>query len=99
MDFEITWTENAVESLDKIIQYLEKNWNDKEISKFMIKIKEFTDLLSKFPQMLQKTSKYQNIYRGPINKYTIITYRLKPKQKLIEIINIRASKEYIQQDR
>ncbi len=96
MDFKIIWTENSVESLDKIIQYLEKNWTNKEISKFVQKLKEFTDLLSMFPKMLKKTSQYENIYRGPINKYTIITYRLKPKQKIIEIISIRASKEHIQ---
>ncbi|MCP3659938.1 MAG: type II toxin-antitoxin system RelE/ParE family toxin [Bacteroidetes bacterium] len=95
MDFEIVWTENAAEGLSKIVLYLEKNWSDKEISKFLFKLLEFTEILSKFPRILKKTKKYANVYRGPINKYTIITYRLKSKEKIIEILNIKACKEHI----
>ena len=54
--------------------------------------KRFFELLKEYPEMLQRTAHYKNVFRDPINKYTILTYRVKPRKKQIELINIRSSK-------
>ena len=89
MAFEITWTERAIKGFDEVIYYLKTHWTDREITIFLRETQEFLDLLSSHPYLLQKTSKNKNVHRGPLNKLTLITYRVKARKNQIEIINIR----------
>jgi hypothetical protein len=72
---------------------LEQYWTDKEVRNFIHESEEFFTLLSEYPELLQKTSKYKNVYRGPMNKLTVITYRVKLRKKQIELINIRGARQ------
>lgn len=78
---------------DKIVRYLEQHWTDKEIRNFVRESDEFFTLLSQYPELLQKTGKHKNVYRGPINKLSVVTYRVKPRKQQIELINIRGAKQ------
>lgn len=93
MALEIVWTKRAETGYDNIINYLEVHFTEKEIRKFVRESNEFFDLLSEYPELLQKTGKQKNVHRGPINKHTIVTYRIKPRKKQIELINIRSSRQ------
>jgi plasmid stabilization system protein ParE len=89
MAFEIAWTEKAIKGYDEVILYLNTNWTEKEVNNFINETKEFISLLSSYPYLLQRTSKHKNVHRGPLNKLTLITYRVKVRKNQIEIINIR----------
>ena len=93
MAFKIVWTKQAIKGYDKIIDYLEKNWSEKEILNFVNESDKFFETLSLHPEILQKTNKQKNVYRGPINRLTILTYRVKPLNKQIELVNIRGSRQ------
>ena len=92
MAFQIVWTKQAVKGYDKIINYLEENWSQKEVSDFVKEADLFFETLMVHPEILQKT-RYKNVYRGPINRLTIITYRIKPIKKHIELISIRGARQ------
>ncbi|MBY0432568.1 MAG: hypothetical protein K2U26_00495, partial [Cyclobacteriaceae bacterium] len=77
----------------KIINYLEQNWTDREVMNFIQESEEFFKVLSKYPELLQKTIRHKNVYRGPMNKFTMITYRVKSRKQRIEIINIRGARQ------
>jgi plasmid stabilization system protein ParE len=89
MAYQIVWTERAISGFNDVITYLDENWTDREVSNFVNETQEFLTLLSDFPNLLQKTSKYRNVHRGPLNKLIMITYRVKLRKNQIEIINIR----------
>ena len=89
MAFEIVWTERAINGFDEVMFYLKTHWTEREVKNFIQETQEFLDLLSSHPYLLQRTSKYKNVYRGPLNKLTLITYRVKTRKNQIEIINIR----------
>ncbi|HAL80959.1 MAG TPA: hypothetical protein DCO83_00995 [Mucilaginibacter sp.] len=93
MAFKIIWTKQAIRGYDKIINYLEENWSEKEVSNFVNEADRFFELLISHPEILQRTERHKNVYRGPINRLTIITYRVKPVNKQIELISIRGSRQ------
>lgn len=93
MALTIVWTKRAIHGFERIVHYLEEHWTDREVRKFIHESVEFFELLSEYPELLQKTARKKNIYRGPMNKLTIITYRVKPRKKQIEIINIRGARQ------
>ena len=35
----------------------------------------------------------RNLYRGPINRLTILTYRINRRRNIIELVNIRPAKQ------
>ncbi len=91
MALEISWTPRAEQGYDKIIAYLLDEFTEKEVKNFVQDIFGFLELLSNNPGMLKKSAT-KNIYRGPINKYTILTYRINPRKKEIQLLNIRESR-------
>jgi len=93
MTLEIVWTKRAENGYDSIVKYLEKNWTEKEVDKFLRESEKFFELPGQYPEIFQKTVYSKNIYRGPMNKLTILTYRLKSHKKQIELINIRSSRQ------
>ncbi|RYU87268.1 type II toxin-antitoxin system RelE/ParE family toxin [Mucilaginibacter terrigena] len=93
MAFKIIWTRQAANGFDKIVRYLAANWTDREVTNFINEAENFFEVLSKHPEILQRSGKKNNAYRGPINPLTIVTYRLKPLKKQIELINIRSARQ------
>jgi len=93
MALEIVWTKRAESGYAKIIEYLTTHFTEKEIRKFIQESHEFFELLSQYPELLESTKKQKHVHRGPINKYTILTYRIKPQKNQIELINIRSSRQ------
>ena len=89
----ILWTPQAEKGYDDIINYLAEKWTDREMKNFLDETKQFLDLLSRNPHILQPSSTRKNIYRGPINPLTIVTYRLKPQKKIIELLNMQGARQ------
>ena len=93
MALTIVWTKRAIHGYDKIVRYLEQHWTEREVRNFVQESDEFFILLSQYHELLQKTAKYKNVYHGPLNNLTIITYRIKPRKQQIELINIRGARQ------
>jgi len=93
MALTLVWTKRAEQGYDRIVKYLEKEWTDREVSSFVQETKHFFDLLKENPHMLEPTGSHKNLYRGPINRLTILTYRYKPRKKEIVLVNIRGARQ------
>lgn len=93
MAYKIVWTKQAIDGYDKIINYLEENWSNKEVIDFINETDQFFETLILQPEILQKSSKHKNLYRGPINRLTILIYRVKPLSKQIILVSIRGARQ------
>lgn len=93
MAFEIIWTQQAKRGYDTILDYLSSEWTKKEVKNFVQHTFKFLDNLSEYPRLLESSKSQRNVHKGPINKYTILTYRVKPRKKEIELLSIRSSRQ------
>jgi plasmid stabilization system protein ParE len=93
MAYTIVWTNRAAAGYENIVNYLQTHWSDKEVANFIINTDKFFETLKLHPEILQKSGKHKNLYRGPINRLTILTYRIKFRKKQIELINIRGARQ------
>ncbi|MEM9337913.1 MAG: type II toxin-antitoxin system RelE/ParE family toxin [Bacteroidota bacterium] len=93
MALKIVWTKRAQTGYDKIIDYLKTHFSDEEVRRFVRQSNEFFKLLCQYPELLESTKKHNYLRRGPMNKHTILTYRIKPRKKQIELINIRFARQ------
>lgn len=62
MALKVFWTDEANEGLDDIIDYLERNWNTKEITLFFSRLDESIKIISEAPH------RYKNSLRKPGTK-------------------------------
>lgn len=49
--YKILWTSNALNELEDIIAYLEKNWTEREIKNFVSKLESILQLISSNPKL------------------------------------------------
>lgn len=92
MALELIWSHTAEKGFDNIVQYLEEKWTEKEVRNFMQDSHEFFELLKKNPKILKPSNK-KNLHRGPMNRLTILTYKIKPRKQQILLVNIRSARQ------
>jgi plasmid stabilization system protein ParE len=82
--YNIAWTTNAINELNKTIQYLEQNFTDKEIKKLVAKIESVTTILTINPRIFPKSDSTE-FYRVVILKYNTMYYRI--NNNTVEILS------------
>ena len=93
MALKIVWTTRAELGLETVINYLEKEWTVNEILQLEEQIEALLTRISKYPRICPATGKYKNLHKGLVDKNNYIIYRIKPRKKVIEIINFRGTKQ------
>ncbi|WP_410240493.1 type II toxin-antitoxin system RelE/ParE family toxin [Sphingobacterium thalpophilum] len=88
--YNILWTPNALNELEKTIEYLEENFSEKEIKKLAQKIEKITVLISQNPYIFPK-SESQNIYKAVILKFNTMYYRVRNNN--VEIISFFSNRQ------
>ncbi len=84
MALNINWTPKAKETFLVIISFLESNWSEKEVSKFVSATDRIIGLISLFPNLFSQSGKKKNVHRAVISKQTSLFYRVKKGE--IELI-------------
>jgi plasmid stabilization system protein ParE len=83
---EILWTDSAKLTFNNIVEYLHKEWTQKEVEKFINTTTVWLSTLRRFPEMCRPSLKKKNIRIGILNKNTRVIYHYKPGKKQIEIL-------------
>ena len=86
MSYSIIWSPKSYLTFQDRIYYLERNWTQREINNFTIRVKEYLELLKEEPLIATPTGKRKNIRIGLIIKEVSIIYRVKPIKREIELL-------------
>lgn len=87
------WTPQAKKGLDKVIDYLEREWTEKEIYNLEVKIEQLIKHIEKNPRIFPATQKHQNLRKALVDKNNYIIYRVRPEKDVIEIIHFRGTRQ------
>lgn len=89
MAYEIVWSPKAERKFENIISWLQKNWTDREISNFVVRVNEVLDTISINPVLYRKAGKGKR-REAVINKQVILLYsRKKDKVELLTFFDTR----------
>ena len=81
---EIVWSDNAQKTFDGVIDYLQKEWTEKEIIKFIRLVNAKFEVLRTFPKIGVLIKK--NIYVTIINKKVSLFYKYSSTKKEVILI-------------
>lgn len=88
--YKIHWTPNSLEELSATIEYVERNFGERQLNKLAQKIEEVTQLISQNPELFPK-SEYENVYRVAILKFNTMYYRVRNNE--IEILSFFSNRQ------
>ncbi len=87
MACKVNWTPKAWQTFNENITYLEENWTEKEIIRFVSLVDEKITNLSKHPKIGNpRNAKHSNIRFTLVHKRVALIYRFKPRKNEIELL-------------
>ena len=89
--YKILWTDFALSELEKTIEYLEKNWTERELRNLASEIEETLTLLSHNPNLFQASNLKKEIRRVIVAKHNTLYYRI--KNNSVEIISFFSNRQ------
>ena len=94
----IIWSPEALDTYISILEYLEKEWTEREIKNFIARVNEKLDILKQQPLLGRISNKKKKTYRTLINKHITLVYHYKPIKHEIELVtfwnNLRNPKSF-----
>ena len=89
--YKILWTDFALSELEKTIEYLEKNWTERELRNLASEIEDTLTLLSHNPNLFQASNLKKEIRRVIVAKHNTLYYRI--KNNSVEIISFFSNRQ------
>lgn len=83
MKLNIIFTDDAIDILLSITEFIENKWTRKEADKFLDKVHKTLDLTSKNPYMFKSSDFKKNIRIGYISKQTSFFYKVQENEIII----------------
>lgn len=84
--YKIRWTDHALFELEDTIQYLEKNWTERELKNFSKELDHTIELISRNPDLFQPASNNITVRRAVVAKFNNLYYR--QNNETIEILSL-----------
>jgi len=77
MDCKLIWTEEAISNLEDILDYLTKEWTQREVNNFKKKIGRQLDLIILNPFMFPKSDYNPRLRKAVLSRQTTIFYEIR----------------------
>ncbi len=81
----VKWSDEADRNLNKVIKYLEQNWTEREIKKFMKKLNKHISIIQNQPDSFPKTNNF-NVRRSVVTKQITLYYSI--SQDTLTIVSV-----------
>jgi plasmid stabilization system protein ParE len=92
MSFQVVTSRRAEKNLADIISYLESKWSVRTANKFLHLANKKVKQIAINPEMYELSNK-KGIRRCVLTKQTIMYYRIKTREKEIEIVTFQDSRK------
>lgn len=94
MDYKLRWSEESIKDLEKILDYIFKNWSERIVNKFKKKLSRQLDLILQNPLMFPISAYHPKLRKAVLSKQTSIFYEVKDNS--IYIVHIFVNKQNIE---
>ncbi len=69
---DVFWSDSAKLTYNNIVEYLRKEWSEKEVEKFINRTTEMILKLKRYPEICRPSLKRKNVHIGILDKHTQI---------------------------
>tara|TARA_R110000868_G_scaffold133885_2_gene345665 strand:+ start:185 stop:484 length:300 start_codon:yes stop_codon:yes gene_type:complete len=76
-EFQIIWSDEAISNLERILDYLERKWTEREINRFKELLSRQLELIQNNPELFPKSTTQQLLRKAVLSKQTSIYYLIR----------------------
>jgi plasmid stabilization system protein ParE len=91
MSFTIIFSKKAKTNIEKIADYLDKEWSENVKLRFLTDVSNAVKQLAIMPFMFPSSDKMEGLRRCVVNRHTVLYYRI--NKELIEVINVKGTRQ------
>ncbi|MCY0976138.1 type II toxin-antitoxin system RelE/ParE family toxin [Chryseobacterium wangxinyae] len=88
--YEIVWSDQSLKELEETIEYLERNFTNKELRRLSVEIERNLDIISENPLVFSRTEKL-DIRKVVTAKFNTLYYKIENEK--IEIISFFSNRQ------
>ncbi len=93
MAIKIIWSNEAENTFQKNIEYLQNNWTEKEILNFVRQTNHIVFRIEENPLMYMASPKSRSIRKVKINKYIVLYYKYYVSKKEVILLSFWHSRQ------
>jgi len=87
MAIEVSWSDEAKKTFENNIEYLLKEWTEREIKRFIQQTDYVISRLQENPEFYRPSRKNKKVRRAKLNRYITLFYRYYPSKKEIVLLS------------
>ena len=87
MAYKIIWSPEAVKSFDEIVNYIAKNFTEKEVASFINSVNRRLLVMAQFPKVSHTMTRTSRRRKAVIHKLTILFYIIRERKKEVELLS------------
>jgi plasmid stabilization system protein ParE len=96
-DYKLFWSDEAINNLESILDYLHSRWTQREIDKFKKQLSKQLDLITNNPKLFPKSDYNPRLRKAVLSKQTTIFYEISGTTiNLVYLFNNRQDIQKIQ---
>ncbi len=76
MDYNIQWSEESINNLEEILEYLTSKWTQREVDNFKTKLSRQLELIRNNPLMFPISEYNKKLRKGVLSRQTTIFYKV-----------------------
>jgi plasmid stabilization system protein ParE len=81
----VKWSDDAIETVERIKKYLVENWSELVADNFVNEIESKIEVLKQFPEIGRPSEKDKGVRKIKVAKHVVLYYR--DKKRILEILN------------
>ena len=89
--YRVLWTDHAISELKETIEFLEKNWTERELRTFSAKLDHTIELISKTPEIFPPSIEKKDIRKAVVEQHNNLYYRI--NNNSLEIISLFSNRK------
>jgi plasmid stabilization system protein ParE len=79
-DYKLFWSDEAINNLESILDYLQNRWTQREIDKFKKQLSKQLNLITSNPLIFPKSDYNPRLRKAVLSKQTTIFYEISEKR-------------------
>ena len=83
----VLWSDEAKRTFAANIEYLQTEWSEKEIRKFILRSEYVVSSLEEYPELYSISNKHKKIRKATINKRISLFYSYRPSKKMVMLLS------------
>ena len=82
----IRWTDESIQNLESILNYIKTTWTEKEVNNFKSKLTHQLKIIQRFPTIFPASEHNSRLRKAVMSKQTSLIYEF--KEDIIYIVSI-----------